>query len=328
MRTRIARIHRIILAIGLPCLLAFTARAADYPDRPIRMIVPFAAGGTANVIAQPLAKKMGELLGTTVIVMNRGGAGGVVGAAEVAQSKNDGYTILLGSNGALTISQYLGDIPYNTAKDFDPVGMAATSQFVLVTHPSVPAKSVKELIALAKSRKDKLTFGSAGVGNVGHLAAELFDSMAGVQMLHVPYTGAGPMTVDLLAGRVDLAFPGLSSLVPNIKAGNLRALAVTSKQRSALLPDVPTLDESGLKGYDAETFWAVLVPAGTPKPVIAKLNATLLQALKSDEVRHSYLETGNDPTPSSPEELGQRIRDDAKKWGEIVRQAGIKKDGS
>ena len=314
-----------LIALAMSLLLFGVAKAETYPSHPIKMIVPFAPGGTADIIARPLAKALGEALDESIIVVNRGGAGGVVGAQTVAQAKNDGYTILLGSNGALTISQHLHPVPYDATKDFAPVGLVATSQFVLVVHPSVPVKNVGELIAYAKAKNGRLTFGSAGIGNVGHLAAELFDSMAGVKMLHVPYAGAGPMTTDLLAGRVSLAFPGLSSMVPLIKSGSLRALAVTSLHRSFLLPDVPTLDEAGLKGYDAKTFWAILAPAGTPKPVIKKLNTALIKALKSDELKKIYRETGNDPDPSTPQELGQRIRQDIQKWGEIVRKAGIKK---
>ncbi len=321
--------RRIFLSLGSVLawlLLLPAAQADDYPSHPIRMIVPFAPGGTADIIARPLALEMGKILNQSIVVMNHGGAGGVVGASMVAAAKNDGYTILLGSNGALTISQHLGPLPYDPVKDLAPVGIAAISQFVLVTHPSVPAHSVKELIALAKAKNGSMTFGSAGVGNVGHLAAELFDSMAGVKMIHVPYAGAGPMTVDLLAGRVNLAYPGLSSMIPSIQSGALRALAVTSKQRSPLLPDVPTMEEAGLKGYDAETFWAILVPVGTPKPVINKLHTVLVQALHSADVQKAYLETGNEPHPSTPDELGQLIREDIGKWGEIIRNAGIRKD--
>jgi len=302
------------------------AHADDYPSSPIRMIVPFAPGGTADIIARPLALKMGEILNQSVVVINRGGVGGVVGAGVVATAKNDGYTILLGSNGALTISQHLGQLPYDPVKDLEPVGMVAISQFVLVTHPSVPVRSVKELIALAKAENGKMTFGSAGIGNVGHLAGELFDGMAGVKMTHVPYTGAGPMTVDLLAGRVNLAYPGLASMMPLIRSGALRALAVTSKQRSPLLPNVETMEEAGLKGYDAETFWAIMVPAGTPKSIVDKLNVAVTQTLGSPEVQKAYLDTGNEPHPSTPEELAQRIQEDIKKWGDIISLAGIKKD--
>ena len=318
--------YRIFFILAFQFFLAASAHADDYPSRPIRMIVPFAPGGTADLIARPLAFKLGELLGESIVVINRGGAGGVVGAGLVAQAQADGYTLLLGSNGALTISQHLGPVSFDAFKDFSPIGIVATSQFVLVTHPSVPAKNVKELIALAKAKDGQLNFGSAGVGNVGHLAGELFDSMTGVRMLHVPYAGAGPMMIDLLSGRVNLAFPGLSSVVPAIKAGNLRALAVSSKTRSALLPDVPTLDEAGLPGYNLETFWAILVPAHTPRHIVQKLNSALLRALESPELRKAYLDTGNEPSPSSPEQLAQRIHNDSQKWGDIIRKADIKKD--
>ncbi len=318
--------YRIFFILAFQIFLAASATADEYPSRPIRMIVPFAPGGTADLIARPLALKLGELLGESIVVINRGGAGGVVGASLVAQAQPDGYTILLGSNGALTISQHLGPVPYDTVKDFSPVGIAATSQFVLVTHPSVPAKNVKELIALGKSKGGQLNYGSAGVGNVGHLAAELFNSMTGIRMVHVPYAGAGPMMLDLLSGRVDMAFPGLSSVLPNIKAGKLRALAVSSKTRSALLPDVPTLDEAGLTGYNLETFWAILAPANTPKPIVQKLNAALLKALDSPELRKTYLDNSNEPFPSSPEQSAQRIQIDSQKWAEIIRKADIKKD--
>jgi tripartite-type tricarboxylate transporter receptor subunit TctC len=318
---------KLIAGFALACRLVIPASYADeYPSRPIRMIVPFAPGGTADIIARPLALKLGEILRQSVVVMNHGGAGGALGAGLVASAKNDGYTILLGSNGALTISQHLGPLPYDPVKGFEPVGMVATSQFVLVTHPSVPAKNVQELIALAHARTGTMTFGSAGIGNVGHLAAELFDSMTGVKMLHVPYAGAGPMTVDLLAGRVNLAYPGLSSMVPSIRSGALRALAVTSKRRSPLLPEVPTMEEAGLKGYDAETFWSLLVPAGTPTSVINTLNAAMVKALRTPELRKVYLDNGNEPQPSTPAELAERIHDDIRKWGDIIRQAGIQKN--
>jgi tripartite-type tricarboxylate transporter receptor subunit TctC len=320
--------RRLFLVLAFQFLLAASqsAFADNYPTHTIRMIVPFAPGGTADLIARPLAQKMGQILGQSVIVINKGGAGGAVGAAFAAQAKNDGYTILLGSNGALTISQHLGPLPYDAVKDFRPVGIVANSQFVLVTHPSLPVHNVNELIALAKSKAGEMTFGSAGIGNVGDLAADLFDSMAGVRMIDVPYAGTGPMTIDLLSGRIGLAYPGLSSVVPAIKEGRLRALAVTAKTRSPLLPDVPTLDEAGLSGYDAQTFWALLVPAGTPEPIIARLNAALIETFQSAQIRKLYSDAGNEPAPSSPQELAQRIHDDTRKWGDIIRKAGIQKN--
>jgi len=313
---------RILVVLMLA--LCGQALAQNYPAHPIRMVLPFAPGGTADIIARPVAQRMGELLGQSVVVDNRGGAGGVVGAALAAKSPADGYTLLLGSSGALTISQSLGKLPYDPVADFTPVGLVATSQFILVVHPSVPAKNVRELIALAKSRPGRLIFGSAGTGNVGHLAAELFDSMAGVSMIHVPYKGAGPMTVDLLAGQVDLSFPGLSSLVPYVKAGRVRALAVTGATRSAVLPDLQTLSEAGLAGYEATTFWGLLAPARTAGDIVRRLAAVLREALKNPELIQYYVNQGNDPTASTPEEFAQRIRVDIDKWSRVIKNAGIK----
>ena len=316
--------YRIFLILAVQFFLTVPAHADAYPSRSISLIVPFAPGGTADIISRPLALYLGKVLGQTIIVINRGGAGGVIGANLVAHAQPDGYTLLLGSNGALTISQHLGSVPYNALKDFIPVGIVATSQFVLVTHPSVAATNVKELIALAKVKEGELKFGSAGVGNVGHLAGELFDSMAGISVIHVPYSGAGPMMTDLLSGRTDLAFPGLSSVVPAINAGSLRALAVSSQTRSALLPNVPTMEQAGLPGYNLETFWALLAPANTPQHIVEKLNSALLRALDSPELRQAYLLTGNVPSPSSPEQLAQRIANDSQKWKEVIQKANIK----
>ncbi len=319
------RPYRCIGALAM-ALASQLALAQGYPNHPVRLVLPFAPGGTADIIGRPLAQKLSEQLGQSIVVDNRGGAGGVVGAAAVAQSAADGYTLLLGSSGALTISPNFGNIPYDAVRDFAPIGLVATSQFVLVVHPSVQATSVRQLIALAGAKPDSLRFGSAGTGNVGHLAAELFDSLAKVKMTHVPYKGAGPMTTDLLAGRVELAFPGLASLVPHIKAGKLRALAVTGPKRSDVLPDVPTLNEAGLPGYEAITFWGVLAPAKTPRPIIDKLGGSINAALKTPELRNTYVTTGNDPASSTPEEFAALIKGDITKWGKIIRDADIKPD--
>lgn len=313
----------IAAALALAC---GTATAQTYPSRPIRMVVPFAPGGTADIIGRPLAQRLGEQLGQTVVIDNRGGAGGVVGADIVSKAAPDGYTLLLGSSGALTISPNFGNIPYDAIRDFTPIGLAATSQFILVVHPSVQATSVKQLIALAAGKPGTLRYGSAGTGNVGHLAGELFDSLAKVSMTHVPYKGAGPMTTDLLAGRVELAFPGLASLVPHIKAGKVRALAVTGPRRSEVLPDIPTLHEAGLNGYEAITFWGMLAPGRTARPVIDRLATALGAALKTPELRSSYTATGNDPASSTPEEFAALIKGDIGKWGRIIKAANIKPD--
>jgi tripartite-type tricarboxylate transporter receptor subunit TctC len=324
-----ATAHRAALltaALAVTLTFAGTAGAQTYPTRSIRMVVPFAPGGTADIIGRPLAQRLSEQFGQTVVIDNRGGAGGAVGADLVAKAAPDGYTLLLGSSGALTISPNFGNIPYDPIRDFTPIGLAATSQFILVVHPSVPATSVKQLIALAGAKAGALRYGSAGTGNVGHLAGELFDSLARVQMTHVPYKGAAPMTTDLLAGRVELAFPGLASLVPQVKSGKLRALAVTGPKRSDVLPDVPTLHESGLPGYEAITFWGLLAPGKTARPIIERLSTALNAALKTPELRNSYISTGNDPASSTPEEFATLIKGDIGKWGKLIKDANIKPD--
>lgn len=317
---------RCLLALAMFFATTSSVQAQTYPSRAIRLVVPFAPGGTADIIGRPLAQRLGESLGQSVVLDNRGGAGGVVGASIAAKSAPDGYTLLLGSSGALTISPSLSKLGYDPTKDFAPIGIVATSQFILVVHPSVPAKDVKGLIALARARPGALSFGSAGTGNVGHLAGELFESMAKVDMVHVPYKGAAPMTVDLLAGQVDLGFPGLSSLVPHVKSGRVRALAVTGLRRSGVFPDLPTLDEAALPGYEAITFWGVLAPGKTSPEIIQRLSMVVSEAARTSELRDVYIKAGNDPATSTPEEFAVRIRADIAKWAQIVKSAGIKQD--
>ncbi len=317
---------RFLLALAGVAAATPSVHSQTYPNRAIRLVVPFAPGGTADIIGRPLAQRLGELLGQSVVLDNRGGAGGVVGASIAAKSAPDGYTLLLGSSGALTISPSLSKLGYDPAKDFAPIGIVATSQFILVVHPSVPAKDVKALVALARARPGALSFGSAGTGNVGHLAGELFERMAKVDMVHVPYKGAAPMTVDLLAGQVDLGFPGLSSLVPHVKSGRVRALAVTGLRRSGVFPELPTLDEAALPGYEAITFWGVLAPGKTPPEIIQRLSMAVAEAARTAELRDVYIKAGNDPATSTPEEFAARIRTDIAKWAQIVKAAGIQQD--
>jgi tripartite-type tricarboxylate transporter receptor subunit TctC len=320
MKTRFLLVLATLLSATQP------VHAQTYPSRAIRLVVPFAPGGTADIIGRPLAQRLGESLGQSVVIDNRGGAGGVLGASVAAKAAPDGYTLLLGSSGALTISPSLSKLAYDPTKDFAPVGIIATSQFILVVHPSVPARDVKALIALARARPGALSFGSAGTGNVGHLAGELFESMAKVDMVHVPYKGAAPMTVDLLAGQVDLGFPGLSSLVPHVQSGRVRALAVTGLRRSGVFPDLPTLDEAALPGYEAITFWGVLAPGKTPPEILQRLGVAVAEAARTTELRDIYVKAGNDPAVSTPEEFAARIRADIAKWAQIVKAAGIKQD--
>ena len=259
-----------------------------------------------------------------MLFRSRGGAGGVVGATVVAKSSPDGYTLLLGANGALTISPSLTRLPYDAQTDLAPIALIATSQFILVTHPSVPARSVPALIQLARARPGALRFGSAGTGNPGHLAGELFKSMGKVNLIHVPYKGSGPMAVELMAGQVDLGFPGLSSLVSHVRAGRVRALAVTGAKRSDVLPELPTIAEAVLPGYEVITFWGVLVQGKTPRDIVQRLHGAVAEAAGHAELRDQYLKGGNDPVISTSEEFAARIRTDTAKWAALIRAAGIK----
>jgi len=302
------------------------AQAQNFPARPIRLVVNFAPGGTGDIITRALGGKLSEQLRQPVIVDNRGGAGGVVGANIVANSPADGYTLLLGSNGALTIAPSLGKLPYDPVRDFTPVSLAALSQFVLVTHPSVAVQSVKQLIAYAKEKPGSLNYGSAGTGSVAHLAGELFKNMAGIDLVHVPYKGSGPMTVDLIAGHVQLSFPGLSSLVSHIKSGAVRALAVTGQNRSGVVPELPTISESGLAGYEATTFWGILGPRGLAPAIVKRLAAETQEAIQNSVFRKRLVSFGFDPVGSSPAEFTAQIQADTQKWRRIVSLSGIRSE--
>ena len=321
------RFTLILLAlVAFVTFAAHGAHAQSYPTRPLRLIVPFPPGGTADIIGRPLAQRLRETLGQSVVVDNRGGAGGVVGTALVAKSPPDGYTLLLGANGSLTISPNLGKLPYDPLTELTPIGTVATGQFLLAVHPSVPARNVDALVKLARSRPGTLRFGSAGSGNPGHLAGELFKSIAGVNMIHIPYKGAGPMSVELMAGQVDLGFAGVSSFVPHVQAGRVRALAVTSLRRSDVLPELPTLNEAGLVGYEVSTFWGVLTAARLPREMLQRLSVAVTEAARHPELRDMYIKGGNDPATSTPDEFAARLRTDIAKWGAVIRTAGIKEE--
>jgi tripartite-type tricarboxylate transporter receptor subunit TctC len=300
---------------------ASLVHAQDYPSRPIRMVLPFAAGGTADIVGRPLAQKMSESLGQNVIIDNRGGAGGTVAAVMVAKAAADGYTLLLASSGAITVLPNFTKVPYDPLSDFAAVGQVVSGQLILLVHPMVPARSVRELVALAKAKPGGLSYGSAG--GVGQLAGELFNSLAGVRMVHVAYRGGGPMTVDLLSGQMDLAFPGLSGFVQHVKAGRVRALAVTGAKRSTALPDLPTITAAGLPGYEATTFWGLLAPAQTPVPILRRLNQAIVDAVKQSELVNYYVSQGNDPAADSPEAFAQVIKAELEKWRRVVKAAAI-----
>ena len=302
------------------------AGAQTFPNRALRLVIPFAPGGTADIIGRPLAQKIAEALGQPVVVENRGGAGGAVGAANVASSAPDGYALLLGVNGFLTILPGFTRLSYDPVADFSPIATIASSQFVLVAHPSVPARNLQELLALAKSQPARLTFASTGNGTVNHVAGELLNSMAGIKPVHVPYKGTGPMMLDLLAGHIDFGFPGVSSVLPYISAGKLKGVAVTGAARSVALPAVPTIGEAALRGYEATSFWGVLAPAKTPADIVRRLNAAVLDALKHPELRDAYTRQGNDITPGTPEAFAALIRSDTAKWARVIKSTGVKLD--
>ena len=302
-----------------------SASAQAYPNRPIRMIVPWPAAGAADVMARTVAQKLSERLGQQVFVDNKPGAGGNIGMELAAKAVPDGYTIATGSTGNLSINPTLySKLPYDAIKDFIPISMGALFPNILVVHPSVPAKSVKEFIALAKSKQEKLTYASAGVGTPNHLAAELFASMAGVQMVHVPYKGAPPAVTDLLGGQVSSMFSPLPTASPHLKSGRLRALGVTSSSRVASVPDVPTIAESGLPGYEAIAWNGFVAPAGTPKEIIARLHSEIAAILKMPDVKERLAVDGSIATAMTPEEFAAFAKAELVKWGQVIKASGAR----
>ena len=301
--------------------------AQIYPTKPIRLVVPFPPGGSLDVVARAIGQKLSEAWGQPVVIDNRPGAGGNIGADLVAKSAPDGYTILEGalSTHAVNVSLY-GKMPYDPVKDFAPITLVAVTPNVLVLNPSVPANSVKELIAYGKANPGKLAFGSGSNGSAGHLAGELFKTETGVDMVHVPYKGGAPAMQDLLAGRTQLMFDNLANSMQQVRAGKLKALAVTTAQRSPLVPDLPTLAEAGLPGFDIYTWWGFMAPAGTPKEIIAKWNVEVARILNAPEMKEFFAQQGAVPAPDSPEEFAALIRREIPKYAKIVKDSGAKVD--
>ena len=322
------RAGRLITTLAAAAtLLAAGAVGAAYPERPVRLVVPFPAGGGADFMARALAQKLSAQLGQPVVLDHRAGAGGTIAAEVVAAATPDGYTLVFGTVGthAINVSLY-AKLRYDPVKDFAPVSLTHLAPRVLVVHPSVPAKTVPELIALARAKPGELTFGSAGSGGTNHLSGELFKSMAGIDLVHVPYKGSAPASVDLLGGRITLVFDSIVAWGDHIKTGKVRALGVTSLRRSAALPDVPTIAESGLAGFDVANWLGVLAPAGTPKDAIARLNAEIRIAMADAEMQRQLVTAGIDPTYSTPEAFAELIRADIPKWAKVVRASGARAD--
>jgi tripartite-type tricarboxylate transporter receptor subunit TctC len=310
--------------IGLGAALAASDGAAQgYPQRPVRMVVPFSPGGSLDLVARLIAKHASGELGQQVVVENKPGAGGSIGVEIVAKAPNDGYTLLIVQNSITVNPHLLKKVPYDPVKDFDPVSRVSTYMLYLVAHPSTGLHSVKQLIALAKAKPGEVTYASVGMGSGTHLSGALFAHMAGIKMTHVPYKGTGQVMPDLLGGQVALHF-GSTTVVPHVKSGKLVPLGVTGAKRSAVLPDVPTIAEAGLTGYEVSAWNAVFAPAGTPVAVVNRLNALIKQALELPESRAVMEAQDLTASPSTPGELGAQVKRDLAKWAEIVRIAGLK----
>jgi len=308
-------------------LVALTAAASaqDYPTRPITLVVPYTAGGGNDIMARTAGDKMSPLLGQQIVIENRGGAGGSIATRQVAHAAPDGYTLGLGGTGTLAIDPTLySNAGYDPRKDFAPIGLIGTSALVLVINPSIPAHTVKELIAYAKANPGKLTYASAGVGSGIHLAAEYFRFQAGIEMTHVPYKGSGPALNDLVGGHVSMYFSSLPPAIGLVKEGKLRALAVTGAARSPIFPELPTVAEAALPGFEAVLHYGIVAPAGTPKPIVDKLNAALRQAVMSDDMKQKLAADGTEPLASTPEQYAADIDKEETKWSAIIKKSGAK----
>jgi tripartite-type tricarboxylate transporter receptor subunit TctC len=316
----------VIAAVVLLQLVG-VARAQDYPARPVRMINPFAPGGPVDVLGRLVAGRLFEAWGQPVIVDNRPSAGGAVAGELVARARPDGYTLLVHSSTFVINAALYPKLPYDTGKDFAPVSQIAFSPGIIVAHPSLPVKSVRELIAMAKKRPGELNYASAGNGTPGHLAMEILKKQAGIDIVHIPYKGAGPAVIDLVAGQVQLSATNISAVVPHVNAGRLRGLAVTSLQRWPSLPDVATVAEDGVPGYEAINWYAIFAPARTPAPVLAKINADVSRAVESPEITKRFAALGVAPAAkASAPEFAAFVRSELAKWGQAVRASGIKPD--
>jgi tripartite-type tricarboxylate transporter receptor subunit TctC len=309
--------------LALATFASTLAHAENYPSRPIRLIVPYAPAGSADIVARRIGDEWAKALGGTLYVENKAGAGGNIGVDAVAKAAPDGYTIGLQTVSLAINPSLFAKMPYNTLKDLAPIGMVATSQHVLVVNPAFPGKDTKELLAAVKAKPGKYTYGSAGPGSTFHMSAELFKDVTGTDIAHIPYKGGGPALVDTMAGVVDMSFPVLSAVVPHVNGGKLRAIGVTGPKRSPLLPNVPTLQESGAPGYSFETWFIVFAPAGTPQPVIDKLNGALNKAISSPQLHEKLVKDGFDPIPSTPAQAQARLSQELVSWGKLIKDRGI-----
>ncbi len=321
---------------GLAALLAVAAAspaagaqsapaAANYPTKPIRLVITYPPGGNTDLVGRALAQKLTEAWGQQVVVDNRGGAGGVLGTLIAKQAPGDGYTLLLGTSAGMVLNPLLmGKIPYDALRDFAPVSLVIVNPQLLVVHPALPARNVQEFVALAKAKPGQLNFGSSGVGTPNHLGGEMLKAMAGIDIVHVPYKGGAASITDLIAGQVQLVISSAPSVVPHVRSTRLRALAIGSAKRTPALPDVPTVGESGVPGYEYTTWYGIFAPAKTPAPIIARLNAEIVRMLAEPQMSQRFQSQGGDPASSTPAELTSYMREETARWARVIKTAGIK----
>lgn len=316
--------YRLALAAVVVAAPGFAA-AQPYPTKPVRLVVPFAAGGGTDLLARAIAQRLTESLGQTVIVDNRAGAGGVIGAEFVAKAPPDGYTLLMGTPGGMTINPNLrAKTPYDVARDFVPISLATISPFIVSVHPSLPAKSVKELIALLRARPGQLNYGSSGQGSVAHLATEQFKALAKVDLVHVPYKGSSLAVTSFIAGQLEVLFENQPTILPHIQSQRVRPLAVGTVMRSELLPQLPTMREAGVPEYECSTAFGVLAPARTPEAIVHRLHKEIAGALKSPEMKSSLAKQGLETVGSTPEQYATHLREESARYARLIKAAGIK----
>ena len=316
-----------MLLVGSLAIAASAASAQHYPARPVRLIAPFPAGGGVDIVARQIAQRLSERWGEQVVVDNRPGATGIIGTELAAQSTPDGYTIVMGNVATHAVNVSLhSKLPYDPVKDFAPITLVARVPEMLVVNPSMPAKSVKDLIALAKSRPKQLTFGSAGAGSPPHLAGELFQVLANVQLVHVPYKGSSPALIDLMGGQIDMYFSNILSAMVHVKSGKLRALGVTSAKRSVVAPDVPTIAEAGLPGYEEYNWYGLLAPRGTPKAILDKLHSDVVAVVHSRELEERMTRDGAEVIGSTPQEFAKFIKSETDKYARVIKKRGLRVD--
>ena len=305
--------------------LPLPAAAQTYPNRPVRIVAPFPAGGGLDLVSRALGQRLSTALGQSIIIDNRSGADGMIGTEQVAKAAPDGYTLLISSTGPMVINPALNlKMPYDTLRNFAPITLVVVQPLCLVVHPSLPVKSVKELIALAKAKPGQLNYGSGGIGNGAHLAGEIFRTITSIDIVHVPYKGAAPAVVDLLAGQVQMMLNSIPVMLPFIKSAKLRALAVGADKRMAILPEVPTMRESGIAKFDANSWYGFFAPAGTPKEIVSRLNYESAKILRSQEMRDFMSPQGAEAIGDSPEEFSAHIRSELAKWAQAVKTAGVR----